>query len=234
METLADNMFAKIGIDVAERWKEVEIRQDLVSEYNKLHSDVCKELTKAIRFHFNGYNYSYYHDQKCSEAHDYDVKNLVDMCVLFRKGEDLYKIIENDVNYHVKNNILPKMRCVEEQNFFAVLADSWNRYEATLNKLSSLLFCFDQWAKDHFDEATMEIGIKYYRNEFLLQEEIVHLFNISLTVLMGTPIHASVSGEFTDMSFLKPVCNMLIQLNYDKDPKIIELQENFKKLLYVK
>ena len=222
-----DQLVEKIDFDVMKDLHEVENRRkvenwdDMLSQYNQVHKDACIELIKAVRCYLNGC----FPDQMLSEHYDRDVKNLVNVCIFFHNGQDLYKLVEQALNDHVMSNILPKMRCVDEKNFFPVLADNWERFKKALfsSKFTPLFFYLDRWANQDSYEATApaHIGIKAYRTEFLFDIDILNLFDKSLRVLMRTPTNDS---EFSDFSFLKSVCDMLTTLNYDKQLRLKNLE----------
>ena len=160
--------------------------------------------------------------------------------MLFQKEEDLCKLVENELNIHVKSNILPKMRCVEEENFLPALADSWTRFkEAVFSSNFTLFFShLNRWAGGDSSDG-IPVGIKAYRTEFLFDADILDTFRKSLAELMGNPdaphefmINKLTFSDFT-LSFLETVRDMLEHLSYDKDPTLMFFKNQICQLLDV-
>ena len=92
----------------------------LLTEYESRHEKVMDRARKGIRHHLKG-NFS---DHQYTDGEDNLWINCHD-CVLNQKGEDFYKMFEEELARHSRKNILRRLRFTKNKKILQDLASSW-------------------------------------------------------------------------------------------------------------
>ena len=114
-------------------------------------------------------------------------------CTHHQKAEDMYNMFVGEVNEHVKKNLLPKLKAVQDENLLQALALHWNTHKSTIDTFSELFKHLTLWIEDvPEDEVPKDgikvIGLKEFKKEIVLQDDIknklrVKIFNNTMRLI---------------------------------------------------
>lgn len=195
-----------------------------LKKYEDRHEAVLESLRQGTRHHLEG-NFA---DTKfCAEVPDFVNKRdeVVDNmwynsydCTHHQKSEEFYNMFNEEVCTHVKDNIQPKLKSVEQVNLLEPLASNWKLYKSTIAVFKELFQHLTLWIEDVPEDETPKdgiekIGLNAFKNNIVLEEEIVK--KLTSVLMMRTEEHRK--GIDVDNDEIKTVCDLLVEMDcYEK------------------
>ena len=191
-----------------------------LKKYEDRHEAVLESLRQGTRHHLEG-NFT---DTKfCAEVPDFVNKRdeVVDNmwynsydCTHHQKSEEFYNMFKEEVCTHVKDNIQPKLKSVEQVNLLEPLASNWKLYKSTIAVFKELFQHLTLWIEDVPEDETPKdgiekIGLNAFKNNIVLEEEIVK--KLTSVLMMRTEEHRK--GIDVDNDEIKTVCDLLVEMD---------------------
>ena len=140
--------------------------------YEERHERVLDILRKGTRHHLKG-NFS---DTDFSHGDNNMWHNSLN-CVFHGKGEDFYKMFKEEVRRHVKDNIMSKIKYMEEMDILDELASSWKKYRSTISTFAKLFRYLELWTKRVAKAGIKIVGLKAFEDGMRLDNEISSVWN---------------------------------------------------------
>ena len=172
------------------------------------HVECLKNLRDGTRHHLKGA----FEDMEYSEGDKNMWYNSYD-CTHHQKAEDMYNMFVEEVNAHVKKNLLPKLEAVQDDSLLQALALHWNTHKSTIQTFSELFQHLTLWIEDvPEDEVPKDgikmIGLKEFKKEIVLQNEIKE----RLTTILKETTDKHREGDKVNCDEIKTLCGMLVEM----------------------
>ena len=94
-------------------------------------------------------------------------------CVFHAKCEDVYVMFNVELKRHVNDNIMSKIKCIEETEMFEELVCSWTTYTSTVSVFRELFSLLDRWIEKERKEGIKSLGLTAFIDGILSEKEIV-------------------------------------------------------------
>ena len=200
-----------------------------VEKYQGRHGKVLDSLRRGTRHHLKG-NFS---DDQFSDVVPHHVEfpqDVVDNmwynsydCTHHQKSEEFYGMFKEEVRRHVKDDILPGFKGVEQTNVIKLLASDWTNFKSTMITFSELFRHLELWTEDGPEGEKLDgiekVGLNAFKQEVVLEEEVLE--KLTSALMSCTEEHRK--GVDVDDSGMKATCDLLAEMNcYEK-----VFEENF-------